>query len=130
MQMPSRFVYAQLQTSDFAGAKEFYRELCGWTMKDDPPGSPPYTEVMIDDEDIAGIMPSREPGASAQWLLYLSVDDVDAAARKAARLGATVIVPAMDIAAKGCRISVLTDPAGARFALRSPLASNAANNQP
>lgn len=122
--MPSRLVYAQLQTLDPVGAKNFYQELCGWTMKDDPPGAgPPYTEAVVGAEAVAGIMPLREPGGAAHWLLYLSVDDVDSASKKAEHLGAKILLPPMDIPAKDCRISMLTDPGGARFALRGPLSS-------
>jgi len=120
--MGSRFVYAQLQTSDPSRATMFYHELCGWTLKDDPPGGgPPYTEAFTDGESVAGIMPVPAPSLSSRWLLYLSVEDLDAATQKAQSLGATVVVPPTDIAAKGCRISVLTDPTGAAFALRGPL---------
>jgi len=117
-------VYAQLQTLDPAGAKNFYKELCGWTMKDDPPSAgPPYTEALVGAEAVAGIMPLLEPSGAAHWLLYLSVDDVDTASQKAERLGAKILLPPMDISAKACRISMLADPSGARFALRGPLSS-------
>jgi uncharacterized protein len=118
----SRFVYAQLQTSDTARAKDFYRDLCGWTITDDPPGAgPPYAEITVNDEHIAGIMPLPAAGQPSFWLAYFSVADVDAAVHAAETLGATVLVPATDIAPKGFRIAVLSDPTGAAFALRGPL---------
>src|SRR2546421_240710 len=102
MLMASRFVYAQLQTSDAAHAVEFYRDLCGWTVQDDPPGhGPPYTEAFADGASVAGIMSLQAPSESPRWLLYLSVDDADVATEKARRLGATVRMPPTDIAAKG-----------------------------
>jgi predicted enzyme related to lactoylglutathione lyase len=120
-QLTSPFVYNQLQTTDPSRAKEFYRELFGWTLLDDPPSAgPAYTEVLVKDERIAGIMQKRE-GSPPQWMPYIAVDDVDAATEKARSLGAAVIVPPMDIPPKGCRISMLTDPAGVAFAVRSVL---------
>jgi uncharacterized protein len=119
--MPSRFTYAQLQTSNLAAAKEFYAELCGWTLIDDPPGGPPYTEVMAGADPVAGLMPAPAPGVPSFWLLFLSVDDTDQATARAERLGARIVTAPMDIAPKNCRISVLTDPTGAVFALRGPL---------
>jgi predicted enzyme related to lactoylglutathione lyase len=122
--MGTRFVYAQLQTSDPGRATVFYRELCGWTVVDDPPGDgPPYTEAFVDGESVAGIMPVPASGLSTRWLLYLSVDDIDVATEKAQHLGATLTMPPTDIVAKGCRISILTDPTGGQFALRGPLLS-------
>lgn len=119
--MASRFVYAQLQTTDPSGATAFYRDLCGWTIQVDPPGTgPPYTEASADGVSIAGIMPLPAPGMTSAWLLYLAVDDVDVATQKASALGATVIMPPTDIPVKGVRVSVMKDPAGANFAMRAP----------
>lgn len=120
--MAGRFVYAQLQTSNPSAATVFYRDLCGWTMTDDPPSAgPPYTEASIGADSIAGIMPLPAPGMVPSWLLYLAVDNLDAAVATAERLGATVIMPPTNIAAKHIRVSVLKDPTGAVFALRGPL---------
>jgi uncharacterized protein len=120
--MASRFVYAQLQTSNPPVATAFYRDLCGWTMKDDPPGAgPPYTEALIGADSIAGIMPLPASGMASGWLLYLAVDNLDAAVSTAKRLGATVIMPPTNVVPKGVRVSVLKDPTGAAFALRGPL---------
>ncbi|MES0175382.1 VOC family protein [Mesorhizobium sp. M0006] len=120
--MASRFVYAQLQTSDPSVATSFYQDLCEWTAKDDPPSAgPQYTEAFADGDSVAGIMPLPAAGLTSSWLVYLSVDDLDAAVRKATGLGATVIVPPTDIRAKGVRVSVLKDPTGANFALRGHL---------
>ena len=124
--MTTRIVYAQLQTSDFANAKTFYAQLCGWTITDDPPGAgPAYAEASADGKPVGGIMPLPAPGVPPHWLLYLDVDDLDAAVASAQRLGATVVVPPMNVAAKNVRISVLKDPAGADFALRSALSGGA-----
>lgn len=122
--MASRFVYAQLQTSDPSIATAFYRDLCGWTVTADLPGAgPPYVEAVANGEAVAGIMPLPAPGMPSSWLLYLAVDDLDEAVQTAKGLGATVVVPPTDITAKGVRISVLKDPTGASFALRGPLSS-------
>lgn len=124
--MATRFVYAQLQTSDPSRATEFYRDLCGWTVTADPAdeGSP-YVEAFADGQSVAGIMPLPAPGINSGWLLYLAVDDLDAAVQTAKRLGATVVVAPTDVAAKSVRISVLKDPTGASFALRGPLKTGA-----
>jgi hypothetical protein len=119
--MPYRLVYAQLQTADASHAKEFYAQLCGWTLIDDPVGpGPPYTEALINGERIAGIM-SVETAGLSRWVPYFSVEDLDSGTEKAKRLGATIVFPPTDLPSKGCRVSVLTDPNGVPFGLRGPL---------
>jgi predicted enzyme related to lactoylglutathione lyase len=56
-----------------------------------------------------GTMPSN-------WLSYVLVDDVDAAAAKVVPNGGKVCCPPMDIPNVG-RFSVVTDPTGATLAL-------------
>ena len=52
----------------------------------------------------------------SNWMIYFAVDDCDAAAEKAQRAGANVLMPPSDIPDVG-RFSVLTDPQGAAFAM-------------
>ena len=114
--MPSPFVYVQLQTSDPDRAAEFYRALLGWTI-DDGPG---YREIDVGSGTAGGMMRSPSPQAPSAWLPYVAVDDVDAAARRAAELGAAIIVAPTDATGKG-RFSVIADPTGATFALWTPI---------
>jgi hypothetical protein len=51
-------------------------------------------------------------GVPPNWMLYVLVDDADAAAARASSLGATVIVPPFDVTESG-RMSVIMDPTGA-----------------
>jgi predicted enzyme related to lactoylglutathione lyase len=110
------FSWSELQTSDLEGAKRFYSELLGWTMEDFPSAEIPYTLVKAGGETIGGIMamPPQAAGAPPHWGVYITVKDVDIAAQKAVKLGATVIVPPMDISDVG-RFSLIKDPQGALF---------------
>ena len=58
-------------------------------------------------------MPAEVPD---NWLVYFGTDDVDTDTKRAADLGATVIVEPTDIPGTG-RFAVLMDPQGAAFAL-------------
>jgi predicted enzyme related to lactoylglutathione lyase len=63
------------------------------------------------------MLPSQAPPeVPSYWLPYFAVDDAEASVGKARSLGATVIVPPMDIPNVG-RFAVLQDPQGAAFAL-------------
>jgi predicted enzyme related to lactoylglutathione lyase len=55
-------------------------------------------------------------GVKPSWQVYFEVDDCDAAVAAAAREGGAVAVPATDIPGVG-RFAILTDPAGAPFAV-------------
>ena len=58
-----------------------------------------YTVVKVGDEGIVGNMPvpAQAQGAPPHWGVYVTVDDVDATAGKAAELGAKILVPPTDI---------------------------------
>jgi uncharacterized protein len=112
---PGAFIWSELSTSDMAKSKAFYTEVFGWSWG----GADEYAEAQVAGRTIAGVMP-RRPDMPAEvpdhWLVYFGSADVDADTKKAADLGATVVVPATDIPGTG-RFSVLLDPQGAAFAL-------------
>jgi predicted enzyme related to lactoylglutathione lyase len=109
------FTWCELHTSDLARSKAFYSEVFGWGWG----GTDDYAEGQVAGRTVAGVMP-RRPDMPAEvpdnWQVYFGADDTDAATAKATELGATLIVPPMDIPGTG-RFSVLADPQGATFAL-------------
>src|ERR1035438_9247519 len=59
-------------------------------------------------------MGAQEQGVPPHWNLYIAVENADAAATKAAALGAKVLAPAFDVMDAG-RMAILEDPTGAVF---------------
>jgi predicted enzyme related to lactoylglutathione lyase len=119
---PGALAWTQLNARDPQKAKAFYPAVLGWTFRDDAMGpNLTYTTWLKAGGAAGGMMPmpplvpKEIPSA---WLGYFAASDVDATAAKAASLGATIMVPAMDIR-PGLRFSVLADPQGAMFALMS-----------
>ncbi|MGO9341575.1 MAG: VOC family protein [Acidimicrobiales bacterium] len=112
---PGAFTWSELATGDVEKSKAFYSDVFGW----DWGGADEYAEAQVGGRTIAGVMP-RSPDMPADvpdsWLVYFGSTDVDADAKKAADLGATVIVDPTDIPGTG-RFAVLIDPQGAAFAL-------------
>jgi uncharacterized protein len=113
------YCWADLSTDDRLGAKQFYEGLFGWKIipgKDKDEST--YLHIMSGERSIAGIQPDmmRKPGVPPHWLPYFMVSDADGSIAKASGLGATVLVPAMDVD-KSLRIAVLADPQGAVLAL-------------
>ncbi len=118
---PGSLGWTQLNAKDPEAAKKFYPALLGWTVQDDPMpaamGGGHYTTWLKADGPAGGMMQlPKEAPAPSHWLSYFAVADVDAAAAKAASLGALTYVPPTDIPGTG-RFAVLADPQGAAFAV-------------
>ncbi|UJX40253.1 VOC family protein [Desulfovibrio sp. JY] len=114
------FSWNELMTTDVEGAKAFYAKLLGWTTEDKPMPEMgmTYTIVKAGDTAVGGIMPIPPEAAKMPpvWGSYVSVDDVDAAAKKTVELGGTVYKEPTDIPGVG-RFCVIGDPQGAFLSL-------------
>ncbi len=77
-------------------------------------GDMTYTVLKAGETEAGGIMPIPEQaqGTPPHWGVYVTVDDVDATAKKAEELGAKTIVPLTDIPEVG-RLFAFQDPQGA-----------------
>jgi uncharacterized protein len=113
---PGTFSWTDLSTPDPEAAKTFYSALFGWEAEDTPiPGGGVYTMLRLDGKDACALSAARE-GQMTAWLSYVTVDDVDAAARRAGELGGTVHAEPFDVVEAG-RMAVVQDPTDAVFAL-------------
>lgn len=109
----------QIVTPDADKVADFYKTLFGWTVstsnalgyREVTTGGPGGINVGID----GGIWPAP-PDAHTFVQLFMQVDDVDDAIRRAVEMGATVIVPRSPLP-DGDTIAILRDPAGLPFGL-------------
>ncbi len=110
------FAWVELASSDPDAARRYYAEVMGWdTGEMDMGEAGPYVMFKrADGQDVAGITSSE--GGEDVWYPYLTAGDVDATTKRAAELGATVLMEPIEAPGVG-RFSILTDPAGARFGL-------------
>ena len=108
------FSWNELLTTDPGAAKEFYTQLFGWTTEEWPMGDYNYLVVKVGGESRGGIMtiPEAAKGMPPSWGPYVTVDDVDATAAQAEKLGGKIRVPPTDIPSVG-RFTVIADPQGA-----------------
>ncbi|HEX3848320.1 MAG TPA: VOC family protein [Steroidobacteraceae bacterium] len=117
------FVWYELMTGDVGAAKKFYGSVVGWTTQDMPMPGMTYTIFSIGTTQVGGMMTLPKEAAAGgmppTWISYVHVDDVDAAATKAQRLGGKICVPATDIPGVG-RFASIMDPLGAAFNLFKP----------
>jgi predicted enzyme related to lactoylglutathione lyase len=108
----------ELQTRDVDGAKAFYPEVFGLSVRDLPGSQPPYTLFQVGDAPVAGmiLMDERWPAEiPPHWMVFFGVDDCDAAVKVATDLGGSVSVPPTDTPAG--RFAVLADPQSAPFSV-------------
>jgi predicted enzyme related to lactoylglutathione lyase len=126
-----------LNTRDLEAAQEFYGAVFGWEtlpLGDSPmwalagygdllerlnPGTRENTKAAGAPERIEDVVAGTvvlgddQRDTPPHWGVTFAVDDADAIAAAAAKLGGTVVVPPMD--APWVRTTVITDPQGATF---------------
>lgn len=114
------FVHHELNTTNPAAAKKFYKGLFGWKFQDmKMPDGSVYSMFSTNEKEGGGIQKHPMPGAPNAWLQYVGVASVKKAMAKAAKLGAKVIVDYMPIPGHGA-LGVFADPTGATCAVWEP----------
>ena len=113
------FVWDELGTTDADGAQRFYEDVFGWTTTDMGEEYGGYRIFNRGETGVAGFMTLQDASIPAHWQPYVAVDDPDATAAKAAKLGGSVLLEAMDVPKVG-RLAVLRDPQGATFGIIKP----------
>lgn len=117
--LPGKFVWHDLLTDDPQGAQRFYAGVLGWTFEQTVhPRGGDYTLILRDGHYVGGMVRVEDPAGAdySRWLPYLSVADVDAAARYAESAGGTVEVGPLEIGNIG-RAAAIRDPQGAVLGL-------------
>jgi uncharacterized protein len=125
--MPDRSRYApgtpswvDLQTSDQAGAKTFYRALFGWEYDDQPVGNDAvYSMAKKNGKDVAAIAPLPMAGVPPHWNTYVTVADVDATAAQVPAAGGSTMGAPFDVMDAG-RMAIVADPTGAMLCIWQP----------
>ena len=115
--MENPFVWFDLRTKDAAASRSFLEQLFGWDVADVPIGEATLTMVG-GEKPWASVVP--DGGEHLGWFPYVQVDDLDAATKKAKKLGATALqAPAEGPAGT---YTPIREPGGAVFALFKPRA--------
>ncbi|HEY6304447.1 MAG TPA: VOC family protein [Terriglobales bacterium] len=89
---PGSFCWIELHTTDQPAAKTFYSTPFGWGVHDNPMGPNDfYTEFKLQDREAAAACTLRpdewSQGVPPYWMIYITVENADAAAVKAQQLG-------------------------------------------
>ena len=109
--------WADLSSADAAASRDFYSRLFGWQADVSPdPQAGGYAMFKHDGKEVAGVGPRQSDQQPTAWTIYITVDDADATAQKAAAAGGTVIAPPFDVMDAG-RMAIIADPSGAVFGI-------------
>jgi predicted enzyme related to lactoylglutathione lyase len=110
------FVWHEIYAPDIQKTVEFYTQALNFGSTTMPMGDMgDYTMLTRDGKPIAGVVSSNmSEGIPPHWATYLGVDDVDASVERSVELGATLVVPAMDVPTVG-RMALIHDPQGAHI---------------
>ncbi|MGD9254110.1 MAG: VOC family protein [Holophagae bacterium] len=115
--------WIDLTVDDAAGVRDFYAQVAGW--RSEPVGMGGYDDFKMiaphGSDPVAGICHARGSNANlpAQWLIYITVDDLDQAMAAVEDLGGSIVRPPGKPSEVG-RFCVIRDPAGAVAALYEP----------
>ncbi len=112
------FCWETLNTNDIEKARAFYPPVLGWTGGDGPNNMLVFSAGKVQIADVE----AAPPGVPPHWLSHVLVEKLEASRTRAEKLGATILMPVVDIPHVG-RICVLQDPAGAVLSLFEPAAA-------
>lgn len=119
--------WIDLTVADAAEVRDFYSQVTGWASSPVPMGGyDDYNMVAPGTEEPAvGICHARGGNADLppQWLIYITVADVDSSAARCVELGGKVVAGPRGMGSYG-RYCVIQDPAGAVAALFTPAATS------
>ena len=119
---PGAMAWNELYTKDLQATKDFYGGLFGWEWTSMPiPQGGAYHVANLGDTHVAGVLVMDESWGEIppHWMVYIQVEDADAAAAKVTSLGGDVCVPVTEIAVG--RLAVVNDDQKGTFTIFEPM---------
>jgi hypothetical protein len=122
--LPGKIVWHDLLTNDPKASQSFYRELFDWEFESvgsaaGLSSNSAYTLIRHNGRLIGGMIDTvalNKKDDISQWVVLMSVEDIDAATEKFAADGGVVIAPPVDLQRRG-RMAIVRDAEGALLAL-------------
>lgn len=111
----------ELNTRHVEANRAHYSAVYGWSWEEGPmPGGGTYYVAKLGDDMVAGMFDmTGQPGMDEMmdhWMIYLAVDDCDAAASAVTEHGGVVLRPPFDVPTVG-RFAIVQDAGGAAFGI-------------
>lgn len=119
---PGCLTWTDVRSTDPDTARSFYTAVFGYRYQPMPGAPDHYMTFHLDGAPLGGIGGMMDPAAGlpSHWVAYFTVADTDTAVAAATGRGGALQRPAMDTPYG--RMTFLTDPDGAVFALAGPAA--------
>ena len=122
--LPGKIIWRDLLTHDLKGSQEFYGSLFGWKFEAVGSASgfgddSAYTLIRHKGQLIGGMIDTMALNGRddiSQWVVVMSVEDVDKATSSFAANGGEVMTPPTDLKRRG-RLAVVRDAEGALLGL-------------
>ena len=119
---PGTIGWIDLTVPNADEVRDFYAAVTGW--KPQPLSMGDYSDYVMatpEGTGVAGVCHARgsNVGLPSQWLIYITVEDVDESIRQCEQRGGKVIAGPREIGGYG-RFCVIQDPAGAVAGLIAP----------
>jgi len=135
--LPGKIIWHDLLTNDPGAWQRFYGELFGWEFEaigiaSGLNGNTTYTLIRHHGQLIGGMIDTKALNNRtdmSQWVVLMSVDDIDEATRRFAAEGGSVLTPPRDLQRRG-RIAVVKDAEGALLALLETRDGDPADREP
>jgi predicted enzyme related to lactoylglutathione lyase len=111
-----QFCWLDLAATDADTAKDFYRNLFGWSSHEQTANGGSFTRLRLSDHDVGSIYQLKKTlldnGMTSHWTPYVRVNDIEHAARRAAQIGGEVVVEPFLVSGVA-RIALILDAVGA-----------------
>jgi len=111
--------WIDLTVPDADGLRDFYQAVVGWRVEGvEMGGYQDYCMLPEEGAPVAGVCHARggNTGLPAQWLIYITVADLERSLAAVETRGGAVVRPTKTLGGHG-RFAVVRDPAGAVCAL-------------
>ena len=102
-------VHIEFSASDREAAGQFYGQLFGWKISQDPEMD--YAMFESQEGFGGGLNPVKEDYPAGTVMVYVGTDDIEATLAKAETLGAKTVVPKSEIPGMGW-FAMFSDPTG------------------
>ena len=135
--LPGKIIWRDLLTHDPEASKRFYAGLFGWEFEGIGGASgfsndSAYTLIRHNGRLIGGMIDTVALNGRndiSQWIVLMSVDDIDAAAARFSTGGGEVITPPTDLQRRG-KVAVVADAEGALLGLLQTRDGDPADRSP
>jgi hypothetical protein len=118
-QVPGAFAWAELATSDLAGARAFYPAVLPGVTEKRREGELEYHLLVSAGKEVAGMFALPDASMRPAWTISFQSADVERTAARAREAGADLVMGPTTTPGVGTR-AVLRDPQGATFGLLQP----------